>query len=506
LKEIEPHPHGERVTHPTDAHDLLIQGGDVLLGDRTLARADVLVRDGEIAEVGEGLAADVPVLDAAGTIVAPGLINSHYHSGENFNPGLYENLPLDIWFVHSHQVTRTEPMSADAIYTRTLLGAVQMLRSGTTAVVDFLFEAPEITIDTLEPVVRAYRDAGLRATILLGVNDKPFLESVPVRDDERAAVGAEAPPPSMERILAVGREAVERWHEPGGLIGIGWGPSAPQRCTEALMDATMAEAREHGLVWQTHVLETKTQAVSARGWHDGRSFVEAMDERGLLGPETTLVHTVWLSERDIELMADRDVAAVHCLLSNLRLGDGIAKLPALMKAGVHVALGTDGRGCVETLDMLELTRMSALIHKARGLHYDEWPRAADVFDLTTRGGSRCVGHGDRLGRIEPGCRADLMLLRRDTPTFTPLHDPLRQIVFGATSSDVHAVVVDGRVVVDAGRVVGVDVPALLAKADAYAAEELAFAGGDPGPVDQVVRAVFDRAEATALDVDSYIGP
>ena len=97
-----------------------------------------------------------------------------------------------------------------------------------------------------------------------------------------------------------------------------------------------------------------------------------------------------------------------------------------------------------------------------------------------------------------------MLLRRDTPTFTPLHDPLRQIVLGATAADVRSVVVDGRVVVDDGAVQGVDVPALLARADAYAAEELAASAGDPGTVDAVVRAVFERAEATALDVDSYI--
>jgi len=98
---------------------------------------------------------------------------------------------------------------------------------------------------------------------------------------------------------------------------------------------------------------------------------------------------------------------VHCPFSNLRIGDGIARVPAMRRAGVRIGLGTDGRGCDETLDMLELTRMSALIHKARGLHYDAWPAAADVFDLTTRGGSRCAGHGDRLGRIE-GPGADVL--------------------------------------------------------------------------------------------------
>jgi 5-methylthioadenosine/S-adenosylhomocysteine deaminase len=486
------------------ASRLLVHGGEVLDGSG-LRKLDVLIADGAITALGAGLGAPAGAerLDAAGMIVCPGLVNAHMHSGENFNPGLYENLPLDLWFVHSHQVTRTEPLSADGIYARTLLGAVLMLQSGTTSAVDFLFEAPEITLDTLEPVVRAYRDAGLRATILLGVADKPFAASLPLEDGERAAA-REVPAPTAERSMALARAAVERWHEPGGTIGIGLGPSAPQRCTDGLLDASLAFARERNLVWQTHVLETKSQAFTSRRWHR-MSFIERMAERGMLGPETTLVHTVWLSDRDIELMAAERSPAVHCLLSNLRLGDGVARLPAMRRAGVRVALGTDGRGCDETLDMLELAKMTALLHKARGGDVRAWPTAREALAMCTSEASICTGHGERLGRIEVGALGDLVLLPRDAPAFTPLHDPVRQLVYGAPSGDVHTVVVNGRVVLRNGVPAGVDVPWLHEEARRYTPESLAGdRSADAAAIESAVAEMYERIETVDIDVNAYL--
>jgi cytosine/adenosine deaminase-related metal-dependent hydrolase len=485
--------------------NLVVRGGAVLTADGRLNQVDLLIADGRIAEIGDGLKApsEVEVLDARGMIVFPGLINAHYHSGENFNPGLYENLPLDLWFVHSHQVTREGPPSSDAIYARTMLGAVLMLRSGATACVDFLYEAPEITLETLEPVVRAYRDVGMRATILLGVADKPFANSLPLDDAERA-VAREAPPPTREGIMSLARAAVDRWHEPGGLIGIGLGPSAPQRCTPELLDETLALARERDLVWQTHVLETKSQAYASRQWY-GHSFVEWMAGRGLLAQAATLVHTVWLSDRDIELMRAAGSTAVHCLLSNLRLGDGIARLPALRRAGVRVALGTDGRGCDETLDMLELTKMTASVHKVRGGDWRDWPTAREALEMSTSAASVCTGHGESLGRIERGARADLVMLPRDGLAFTPLHDPVRQLVYGAPSRDVRTVVVDGRVVVRDGEVLGIDLEDMLASARKHTAEVL---GGkrraDADEIEELVDAMYQRVERAELEVDAYL--
>ena len=399
----------------TNAGDLLVRGGDIISVAGVANRGDVLIRAGTIERVDNSISAPgTPELNATGCYVVPGLINAHYHSAENFNPGLYENLPLDLWYIHSHQVTRTQPPSRDAIYARTMLGAAQMLRNGITCVVDFLFEAPEISVESLEPVVQAYRDAGMRATILLGVTDKTFADSLPLTDEERAAWSDEAEAPSVDRIMSVATEAVERWHQPGGLIGIGMGPSAPQRCSDELMQRSLELCRSRGLAWQTHVLETKTQAMTAHDWHRGSSFVEVMTESGQLDQGTTLVHTVWLSRRDIELIAERGAGVVHCPVSNLRLGDGVAPVPSLLRAGIPVALGTDGRGCDEQLDVLELARLTALMGKARGEGHHDWISAVDGFRMATANASVPAGHGEGLGRIAPGARGDLTIVRSDT--------------------------------------------------------------------------------------------
>ena len=481
-----------------------MRNGRVLGPDGSLRRADVLIEHGTIAQVAEAVGdAGAEVMDARELIVVPGLVNSHMHSGENFNPGLYENLPLDVWFVRSHQVTRTRPPSREAIYVRTLLGAALMLRSGTTAAVDFLYEAPEITLETLEPVVAAYRDAGLRATILLGVADLPFAQSLPL-DPAAGAHRNEAPPPTFEAVMQLANDAVDRWHEPGGLIGIGLGPSAPQRCSSRLLEATMALARQRGLAWQTHVLETKTQAATCRDWH-GETFIDVLERQGVLGPGATLVHTVWLTDHDIELMRRTGTAVVHCLLSNLRLGDGVARLPALDRAGVRVGLGTDGRGCDETLDMFELAKMTALVHKARGGDYRAWPTAGDAFRMATIGGSAIAGHGERRGRIEPGACGDLVLLRSDALAFAPLHDPVRQLVFGSPSRDVDSVIVGGRVVVRAGRPLGIDMDWLLARVGAHASEALEgtrTAGAQE--LERLVGEMYLRMERRELGMDAYL--
>jgi 5-methylthioadenosine/S-adenosylhomocysteine deaminase len=384
-----------------------------------------------------------------------------------------------------------------------------MLRSGTTCAVDFVYEAPEITVETLEPVVHAYRDAGLRATVLLGVSDMTFLDSLPLEPGERAGAPAEAPPPSTDRILEVAAAAIDRWHEPQGTIQIGLAPSAPQRCSPELLEATWRLAAERDLVWHTHALETKTQAYTSLNRYDGRSFVELLAEFGYLGPRASVVHAVWLTDRDIELLRESGATMIHCLLSNLRLGDGIARLPALQEAGVRVALGTDGRGCDETLDMFELAKMTALVHKARGLTYDRWPTALDVLGMATSGASLCTGHGEQLGRIESGAYADLTLVAADVPALTPLLDPVRQLVYGMPSRHVRSVVVGGRVVVDDGRALHVDEHEILALARGYAPPPEASrrdVDAALGTLQSIVERAYMRAEAAELGLDTYVAP
>ena len=174
---------------------------------------------------------------------------------------------------------------------------------------------------------------------------------------------------------------------------------------------------------------------------------------------------------------------------------------------MRVSLGTDGRGCDESLDMLELAKMTALVHKARGLRYDEWPTAAEALDMATHAGSLCSGHGERLGRIEPGARGDLTLFDATAPAFTPLIDPVRQLVYGAPSKHVTSVVVDGRVVLDHGRVAHIDETEILGRAREIASRISRGGEGTAASraLEAVVRKVYDRAEAADVGLDAYVG-
>lgn len=483
---------------------LLIKGGMALAPDGSSAPSDILISNGIIEKVGRIQDdVDAGTIDAGDCLVVPGLVNAHFHSGENFNPGQFENLPLDVWFVHSHEVTRSAPPDPDLVYLRTLLGAILMLRSGTTSVVDFLYEAPRITHGTLEAVVRAYKDAGLRATVVLGFTDKPFLDSLPVEQNGRTSV-AEAPPPTKDEILRLCDEAIDRWHEPNGMIRVGLGPSAPQRCTPELLKASKDLADRREVIWHTHVLETRTQAYTGLKWH-GTSLLQVMHRQELLGPRTALVHAVWLSDQDVQLLSNTHTSVVHCLMSNLRLGDGVARMPALRRAGVTIALGTDGRGCDESLDMLELTKMTALIHKVRGDPYDTWPTAREVLDMATSNGSRVSGYEDRLGRIEPGTLADLVLVDLKGPGFVPQNDLVRQLVYGAPHLPLKAVIVGGRVVCQDGRMTTVDAESVMKQVRAKDLKGAPIVQ-DVGTreLEDSVRRLWQKAERSDVGVDAYI--
>jgi 5-methylthioadenosine/S-adenosylhomocysteine deaminase len=484
-----------------------VTGGLIERGGQ-LVRADLLVEDGVIAALGRvPPIPDAEDLSARDCVVVPGFVNAHAHSGENFNPGLYENLPLDLWFLHSHQVLRDRPADRDEIYIRTLLGAIQMLRAGTTAVGDFLFEAPSISPATVEPVLAAYRDVGLRVVLLMGVSDKPYLESLPWPGGlVPKGFAAEPAPPDTQDILDIANEVIQRWHTPRGMVQVGLGPSAPQRCTERLLLETLRLAEDRDLVWHTHVLETKSQASTGLNWY-GKSFVEHLFQLKLLGSRTSLIHGVWLTHADVDLIAATGTSMVHCPVSNLRLGDGVSPIPALVRAGVSVGLGTDGRGCDEQLDVLALARQTALLHKVWGSPYQEWIPGKLALGMASEAGARCLGLSDQVNGLQVGANADFVLVDLSSITFTPLNDFHRQLVYGGRPGDLRAVVIDGRRVVDAGRIVTIDEQSLLREVrDRFSSPKSTKGSSGLGEIESQVAALWRDCEDAPLNVHSYIGP
>jgi len=443
---------------------LILEGGLVDTGGGEFRRQDVFVDGGRLAASAPEGAERV---DCARRLVVPGMVNAHNHSNENWFRGMWDNLPLEPWMLFSYPALAAPAQSPDEIYLRTLVGAIEQLRSGATCVVDFIYELDGFTTESLDAVVRGYRDAGLRALIALGIGDRAYHETVILEDglvssDLISRLEADAPPTwdEWERFC---RDAVERFHRPDEGISIGLGPSGPQRCTDEMLAGCATLAEELDLVIHIHVLETRMQAVSG-GRMYGKTLVEHMDAIGFLSPRVNFAHGIWLTPGDIELVRDRGVTVAHNPASNLKLGSGLAAVPRLLAEGVNVALGTDGMSSNDGLDMFASLKLASLVHKLWGIDYEQWLGAKEAWQVATIGGAVAAGDATGLGCIEPGRRADLVLLDLDSHVFTPLNDPLRQLAFGSSTLAVDSVLVGGEWSVRDGRAARVDEADVLARA------------------------------------------
>jgi 5-methylthioadenosine/S-adenosylhomocysteine deaminase len=443
---------------------LLLEHGLVDGGGGEFSRADLAIADGRIVTAAP---ADAERVDCSRHLVVPGMVNAHNHSNENWFRGMWDNLPLEPWMLFSYPALAAPAQSPAEIYLRTVLGAIEQLRSGATCVVDFLYELDGFTDETLDAVVRGYRDVGLRALIALGIGDRAYHETVVL---DEGLVSRELvdrlerdKPPSWDEWERFVRGAVDRFHRPDEGISICPAPSGPQRCTDEMLVGCAALADELDLPIHIHVLETRMQAVSGQKMY-GKTLVEHMDAIGFLGPRVCFAHGIWLTAGDIEIVRNRDVSIAHNPVSNMKLGSGIAAVPALLAAGVNVALGTDGMSSNDGLDMFASLKQAALLHKLWGIDYELWTGAVEAWRLATIGGARPAGDGDGLGRLEPGRRADVVMLDLDTHVFTPLNDPLRQLAFGSSTLALDSVLVGGEWKVRGGRVVTVDEKDVLAQA------------------------------------------
>jgi len=436
--------------------------------DGCIAGQDVLVEGDTIRQVGklddQTTASCDRVIDAHGRLLAPGLVNAHVHSPSSIMSGIRDDLnhPAFMWLTQAYTSNR----SADDIELCALLTAAQMLRSGTTATIDH-FPGQRFTADDLDAVMRGWDRSGMRVALGMRFFDDEFSDikpRTPLPDDLVALIDRVQPlkPQPFDGMAALMRGAIGRWHGHDGRLSVFPAPSNPERCTDAALTlcAELAEAHDTGI--HTHLLETRVQAEIAERKH-GCTIVEHMHRLGVLSHRWSCAHSIWLTDHDIDLMAAHGMVAVHNPESNLKLGTGLSPLGKLRRRGVTVALGTDGSSANDNLLMHEVMRLAAMLHRPSEPSRADWITARDAFAMATTGGATAMLGAGRFGQIAPGQKADMVLYRLDAPWWHPLNDVMAQMVFAETGASADTVVINGKVVMEAGRILTFDEAAVMAE-------------------------------------------
>ncbi len=446
-----------------------------LVGCRALLGTDARHSDGlvDIEIQGDRIAAIRPhgaaepagdAIDMRGRLVTAGLINGHHHSHEGYYKGRKDNLPLELWMNYVRPLKPIEYTPRE-VYLRTMIGGIEALRSGTTTICDDTNVSPRIREDYVEAIFQAYEDLGIRAYVGITLFDRPFFRAVPFVDEEfPKALLDELDSTKMysaDELLDFVKGLARDHHPATNRVGYIAAPSAPQRCTEDFLRAVRRMADEFDLPVMTHVQETRMQVVTGQLWH-GCTMVEYLDRIGFMKPKTAFIHACWLNPREIEILARTGVSVQHNPGSNLKVGSGLAPIRALLDGGVNVSMGTDGCGSIEGTDMQNAIYLAALLQKLRGDH-TTWVGATEAFEAATMGGARALGRETELGALETGRKADLVAYRLDTIPFTPLNNPLQQLVYAAGRAEIDLVMVDGAVTLQNGRLTRIDEAALLAE-------------------------------------------
>jgi len=383
----------------------------------------VAVRDGRVAavEAGPPPAPDRfdRVIPAAGFVLMPGLVNAHAHSHSTLTRGSAEGLPLEEWLpVIIGEMRR---LTDEQAYCAALMTYAEALLSGTTCIVDMC----------LRPAVAARAAEALGTRVVI----------VPYVADAMA----------IAPTLAQNQDLIERYGNGSSPIQVWVGLHELGTCSDAQVRAAVALAQRYEVGLHIHCSETLAAEAATRQ-RTGRSQIAHLDHLGALGPKTLLAHCVWLADTDQDLLAQRGGHVAHCPQSNLKLGSGIAPIPKYRAQGINVALGTDGAKANNRLDQFDTMKFASLLPK--GLARDATALPADhVLDMATRCGAAALSL--EIGRIAPGCRADLTLLRGDRVHLQPVlpQTVVTNLVHAARGGDVDTVLVDGKIVVEGGRLV-----------------------------------------------------
>jgi len=446
--------------------DLLVQDATVVTVDRDrriLDHASIAIMDGQIVDLGpEAHGAARKTINAAGMVALPGLVNCHTHVYQALIEGIGYDMHFDPWnwrFLFPI-VSKMGPDDAEA---SALLAALEMIKTGTTTVSDHWYL--HTNFENVRRVAQAFRRAGIRHHCVYGLLDQTFAGER-IESEYMTMIQRE------DALIADATDFVRSWHKKG-LTTVALGPGSTEDTSRRLMRKTVEMAKDLGLSVATHVAgwaEIVSTSVKQFGMRD----LEYVHSIGLTGPKAIIIHAVWLSDREINILVETDSKVVHCPVANMHLAYGVSPVSQLLARGVTVGLGTDGAASY-TYDLFEVAKTAAMLQKV--VHLDtEAVTAEQALEMATIGGAGVLGLNSEIGSLEPGKRADLILLDFDQPHLMRTGRLVPKIVYSARGSDVATVIIDGQIVMENRQLRTLDERSILNRANEVSKELMKKAG------------------------------
>ncbi|CCK78393.1 MtaD: 5-methylthioadenosine/S-adenosylhomocysteine deaminase [Desulfobacula toluolica Tol2] len=413
-------------------YDTLINNGlliSMAQGLPVVEDGAVLIKDGVIKACGkanEFFGVNVKNrIHADRKIIMPGLINCHTHLPMSMFRGLADDLPLDVWLNDHIFPAEAKHVNPESVEKWSRHSCIEMLLSGTTTCCDGYFHE--------ERVAKAVMESGIRAVTGQGVIDFPAPGVADPKENVREAIGF-----------------VKRFKDASPRLSPSIFCHSPYTCSKETLIKAKKAAVDLGVLFQIHVAETRNEINLVQGL--GKlSVIKYLDSIGILDEKTLLVHSVWIDDSDIDVIKKSRASVVHCPESNMKLASGIAPVPKLIEKGVPVGLGTDGCASNNDHDLFAEMDTAAKLHKVALLD----PCVMDArttLKMATIKGAKAIGLDHITGSIEKGKSADIVLVDMDKPHVTPMYDPFSTLVYSSKASDVSLVMVDGKVLVQEGKI------------------------------------------------------
>lgn len=415
--------------------------------DNQIFTGDVLIDGSRIAQMGERLETQNVdrVIEAGGKVLLPGFVQTHIHLCQTLFRGRADDLSLIEWL--KEKIWPLEAAhSEDSVYYSAMLGIGELIRSGTTTILDME------TVHYTESAFQAIKESGIRA--LSGKVMMDHGTEVPLALQE-----------NTQKSLQDSVDLLEKWHgAENGRIQYAFCPRFVVSCTEELLIGVRDLSAKYGVMVHTHASENQGEIAMVEAERGMRNVVY-LDHIGLAKPNLILAHSIWLDEEEKRIIRERGVKITHCPGSNMKLASGIAEIPHLLEQGIDIGIGADGAPCNNNLDMFQEMRLTAYMQKVK--HGPTIMNAKTVLRMATMGGAKVLGLENEIGSIETGKLADLQLLDLEDFHVYPSFDAdwYSRVVYAATRGDVDTVLIDGQVVMENKIVRTVDKKIVLKEAD-----------------------------------------